>query len=302
MDIQILGAESLGVRGLCCYVKTRQRNILIDPGLALGYMRHNLLPHPKQVATAERVRRRIISLWEKTTDIVFSHFHGDHVPLVDANPYQLHARELAGLNNKARIWRKNRDHLSPSEAVREESLRVALDLNFLDGENVRHGPLHFSCAVPHGDPDLTDESVMMTLIEEDRRFIHASDIQLLHDQTVSQILEWEPDILLAGGPPLYLSRLTEEQIDRVWQNALRLARGVDIFVLDHHLLRCIEGVTWLEQLSTAAGKRVLCAADFMCKSRTIMEAERESLYRSLPVSEDWHEDYAKGKATTENYR
>ena len=190
MDIQILSAESLGVRGLCCYVKTKQRTILIDPGLALGYMRHKLLPHPKQVAMAERVRRKIISLWEKTTDIVFSHFHGDHVPLVDANPYQLHVKELAGLNSKAGIWCKNRDHLSSTEAARKESLRTFLGLHFLPGEKVKHGPLHFSCAVPHGDPEITDESVMMTLVEEDRRFLHAPDIQLLHDQTVSLILEW----------------------------------------------------------------------------------------------------------------
>ena len=292
MDIEILGAESLGVRGLCCYVKTRQKNILIDPGLALGYMRHGLLPHPRQVATAERVRQRIISSWEKSTDIVFSHFHGDHVPLVDANPYQLHAKELAGLNDKVRIWCKNRDHLSAHEAVRQNSLRVALGVQFLPGEGVRDGPLRFSCAVPHGDPDLTDESVMMSLVEEDIRFLHAPDIQLLHDQTVSQILEWQPDILLAGGPPLYLSRLTKEQINRAWENALRLARGIEIFILDHHLLRCTEGITWLEKLSTAAGKPVLCAADFMSKSRTLMEAERQDLYRSFPVPEGWHEDYA----------
>ena len=251
---------------------------------------------------AERVRQKIISLWEKATDIVFSHFHGDHVPLVDANPYQLHVKELAGLNSKARIWSKKREHLSPTEATREDSLRTYLGLHFLPGENVRHGPLHFSDAVPHGDPDTTDESVMMTLVEEDRRFLHAPDIQLLHDQTVSRILEWEPDILLAGGPPLYLSRLSEEQIHRAWQNALRLARGVDLFILDHHLLRSNEGITWLDQLSSAAGKRVLCAADFMGKNRTFMEAERESLYQSLPVPEDWHEAYAKGKATTEDYR
>ena len=152
--------------------------------------------------------------------------------------------------------------------------------------------LRFSCAVPHGDLDLTDESVMMSLVEEDIRFLYAPDIQLLHDQIVSQILEWQPDILLAGGPPLYLSRLTEEQINRAWENALRLARGIDIFILDHHMLRCTEGITWLKKLSTAAGKPVLCAADFMSKSRTFMEAERQSLYRRFPVPEGWHEDYA----------
>ena len=103
MDIEILSAESLGVRGLCCNVKTRQRNILIDPGFALGYMRHKLLPHPRQVAMAEKARHRIINLWKKATDIVVSHFHGDHVPLIGANPYQLHVKELPGLNGMARI-------------------------------------------------------------------------------------------------------------------------------------------------------------------------------------------------------
>lgn len=302
MDIEILSAESLGVRGLCCYVKTRQRKILLDPGFALGYMRHNLLPHPRQVSMAEMARRRIIRLWGKATDIVVSHFHGDHVPLIDANPYQLHIKELPGLNGMARIWSKNPDHLSPNETLRKESLKAALDVQFLSGEGVRDGPLHFSLAVPHGDPDVTNELIMMSLVEEDIRFLHAPDIQLLHDQTVSRILEWEPDILIAGGPPLYLARLTQEQIKRAWQNALRLARGIDLFIIDHHLLRCSEGIAWIEQLSTLAGKPVLCAADFMCRKRMLMEAERETLYRNFPVPEGWHEDYAKGKATTQNYR
>ena len=282
-------------------MKTGQRRILIDPGFALGYMRHKRLPHPKQVILAERARRKVINLWGKATDIVFSHFHGDHVPLVDANPYQLHATELAGLNNDVRIWRKDLCHLSPHEAVRETSLKDTLGLDFLSGENVVHGPLHFSRAVPHGDPDLTDESVMMTLVKGEQRFLHAPDIQLLHDQTVSQILDWQPDIVLAGGPPLYLSKLTETQIARAWENALRLARGVEIFILDHHLLRSNEGLTWLEKLSTIAGRPVLCAADYMGKDRMLMEAERESLYQRYPVAADWHENYAKNKATTKHY-
>jgi predicted metallo-beta-lactamase superfamily hydrolase len=302
MDIEILSAESIGVRGLCCYVKTRQRNILIDPGFALGYIRHKLLPHPRQVVMAERARHRIISLWGKASDIVISHFHGDHVPLVNANPYQLHANELTGLNSTARIWSKTPDHLSPNERLRKESLKAVFEAQFLPGEGVIDGPLHFSFAVPHGDPDVTDELVMMSLVEEDIRFLHAPDIQLLHDPTVSGIIEWQPDILIAGGPPLYLGRLTEEQVHRAWQNALRLARSIDLFILDHHLLRCREGSAWLEKLSTSAGKSVLCAADFMSRKRMFMEAERETLYRDFPVPEGWHEGYAKGEATTQNYQ
>ena len=60
MKVEILTAESLGVRGLGCYVIAGERHILIDPGFALGYMRHGHLPHPKQVARAERARARIL--------------------------------------------------------------------------------------------------------------------------------------------------------------------------------------------------------------------------------------------------
>jgi predicted metallo-beta-lactamase superfamily hydrolase len=301
MEIEIITAESLGVRGLGCYVKAGERHVLIDPGFALGYMRHKLLPHPRQVVLAEKVRRRVIHLWQGAADIVFSHFHGDHVPLVDANPYQLRAGDLAGLNQGVRIWRKELGHLSRRETDREASLRAVLGLDFLDGEGLRHGPVRFSAAVPHGDPDTTDETVMMTLVEEEQRFVHAPDIQLLHDQTVSQILDWHPDILLAGGPPLYLSRLTKEQLHRAWQNALRLACGVEVFILDHHLLRSTEGIAWLERLSAYSGRQVLCAADFMGKKRRFMEAERERLYQRFPVAEGWHEAYARGEVTTEQY-
>jgi uncharacterized protein len=302
MHVEILTAESLGVRGMGCYLTTARRRILIDPGFALGYRRHNRLPHPKQVILAEEARRRVNQLWEQATDIVLSHFHGDHVPLVDANPYQLSAHDLVGPKRHVRIWRKHLAHLSPHETVREASLREVLGLAFLAGENQAYGPLRFSEAVPHGDPGKTDETVMMTLIEEDRRFVHAPDIQLLHDPTISLILEWTPDMVLAGGPPLYLGRLTAKQIERAWQNALRLAREIDTLILDHHLLRSMEGVAWLDKLSMRVGRRVLCAADFMRTERMLMEAERDRLYEEYPVAEGWHEAYARREITTDGYR
>ena len=74
LHIEILGTESLGVRGHCCVVEAENRKILIDPGVALGYRRHGLLPHPVQAAVGGRVRRRILAELEDTTDVVMSHF------------------------------------------------------------------------------------------------------------------------------------------------------------------------------------------------------------------------------------
>ncbi len=302
MHIEIIGAESLGVRGLCCFVETKDRNILIDPGIALGYMRHKLLPHPIQIAIDEKAQKRIMDAWSDSTDIVLSHFHGDHVPLADANPYQLDINRLIGLNPEVRIWTKDPSHFSPMEENRATSLTTFLHVGLISAEGKKDGPMTFSGPVPHGDANATSESVMMTRIEEDEVFVHAPDIQLLDDETVSQIICWEPDIVLAGGPPIYLSRLSADQIERAWHNAERLCQAIDRVILDHHLMRSHEGLEWIKRLSSKKGKPVMCAADFMHKPRLLFEADRERLYKRMPVPDGWHEDYARGKVSTAIFR
>jgi len=79
--IEIIGPESLGVRSLCSLVTTRDRCILVDPGLSLGYVRHGLFPHPLQVVIGRTTRMRILHALNSATDVVISHFHGDHSPL-----------------------------------------------------------------------------------------------------------------------------------------------------------------------------------------------------------------------------
>jgi len=57
MEIEIIGAESLDVRGLCCFVAVAEQRILIDPGIALGFLRRGQAPHPVQVAVDEVISR-----------------------------------------------------------------------------------------------------------------------------------------------------------------------------------------------------------------------------------------------------
>ena len=300
MQIEIIGAESLGVRGLCCFVAAGARKILIDPGIALGFVRNGLAPHPAQVAVDEAIRAHIRKAWQMATDIVFSHYHGDHVPLVDANPYQLEVSEVAGLNPGLRIWAKAPEYLSPKELKRSSALKALLDAQWHEGDLGR-GPFVFSMPVPHGEKTEAGEKVMMTRIEEHAVFVHASDIQLLDDETVDLILDWEPDIVLADGPPLYLKRLSAQQRNRAWENALRLANSVSTLILDHHLLRNKEGLVWLRRLSLESGRKVVCAADFMAKPRLLLEAQRKALYDEMPVSPDWHQAYGEGKTTTRGF-
>ena len=141
----------------------------------------------------------------------------------------------------------------------------------------------------------------MTRIQEDCVFVHASDIQLLNDEAISQIISWGPDIVLASGPPLYLLKLSKDQIKQAWHNAVKLSQKVATLILDHHLLRSRTGETWLEDLSSKTQKKIMCGADFMKKPRMLLEARRKELYKQMPVPEGWHEAYAHGEVKTDYY-
>jgi len=303
MLVEILGTESLGVRGLSCVVEAGDRKIVIDPGVALGYQRRGLLPHPAQVAVGEAVRRRILGELPGATDVVISHFHGDHIPLPDANPYQLSARRAAPLCRGARFWTKGRAGLSTTMLRRKEALEGVLGRALPDTEGESDGPPACSPPMPHGEPRGKLGMVMLTRIEDGGvTFVHASDIQLLNREAVEWILAWRPDIVLAGGPPLYHPALSARRRRMAWSNAQRLAQEVAVLILDHHLLRSREGLSWLRRLAAQTNHRILCAADFMQRPRCLLEARREELYARMPVPAGWHEDYAQGEADTEAYR
>jgi predicted metallo-beta-lactamase superfamily hydrolase len=303
MHIEILGTESMGVRGLSCLVELEDRKIIIDPGLALGYRRRGLLPHPAQVAVGEVVRSKILAALGEATDIVMSHYHGDHVPLPDANPYQLSVKQLGSLDPCIHLWTKGEAGLSRSMVRRRASIAKALGRVLPNAEGQSDGMLAFSRSVPHGVPSSRLGTVMMTCIQgPETVFVHASDVQLLDDQSISLILDWQPDIVLVAGPPIYLPHIAKRESENAWTNAVQLASHIDTLILDHHLLRCEEGLVWLDRLSEQSNHRVLCAADFMEHPRCLLEAQRLDLYEEMPVPDSWHEDYACGHSNTRNYQ
>jgi hypothetical protein len=141
--------------------------------------------------------------------------------------------------------------------------------------------------------------VMMTRIEdEDAVFVHGSDIQFLDGEAVQSILAWHPDILFVAGPPLYHPWISSRQREMAWDNARLLARQMGTLIIDHPLLRCEEGLSWLDDLSPQPSHRVISGADFMNRPRRLLEARREELYENMTVPEGWHDAYARGDADT----
>lgn len=302
MRIDILGAESLGVRGLCCIVSTGKQKVIIDPGVALGFRRHGLLPHPVQVAASERTREKIREELKDATDVVISHYHGDHIPLIDANPYQLSVEGVAGSLTRVRLWAKGTAGLSLNQAHRARALAERLNCSFTVAEGRVNGCLSFSLPVPHGRVNGHGGSVMMTRIEEGSDvFVHASDIQMLSDEAVKQIIVWQPSIVLASGPPIYLPSLSSVEQEDALRRTLALAGEVKMLILDHHLLRSRKGERWLDYASSLGKHHIICAADFMGRRRTLLEAERISWYKKAPVPAGWHEAYARDKTALKTY-
>ncbi len=305
MIIKILGAESLGVRGLSCSVELKGRKIIIDPGIALGWSRYGFLPHPFQIAVGAGVRQKIIEELKDATDVIFSHFDGDHCPLANPNPYQLGIHEVKDSLSKCLIWAKSPDNSPPTQQRRRGELSEIINRDLPSADGIKNGPLEFSFPVPHGQRGGKERTVMMSRIEENGMiFVHASDIQLLDRKTTERILEWKPDIVLTSGPPLYhySSSLSQIQRENAWHNAVKLAENVDTLVIDHHLLRSEEGMDWLEELRHNSKGRVLCAADYMQRTPVFLEAWRKELYEWLPAYNGWHEDYQQGTVDLDFYR
>ena len=59
MDIEIIGAESLGVRSIYCIVRDGGAGCLVDPGVSLAPHRSGLPPHRVEIEAARQISRRI---------------------------------------------------------------------------------------------------------------------------------------------------------------------------------------------------------------------------------------------------
>ena len=304
MNIKIFGAESLGVRGLSCSVELKDGKVFIDPGIALGWSRHGLMPHPFQVAVGAEIRSRIIEELKTCTDVIISHFDGDHCPLYNANQFQMKTDDVRESLLACRIWAMGSEDSSSIQQTRRNKLSECLERELAGAEGMKSGPFQFSIPVPHGRQGKKKKTVMMSRIEDDGEiFVHASDIQLVDNETVDIIIDWKPDTVLVSGPPLYhySSSAFDEERHAALENALRLSRNVSSLIIDHHLLRSEEGINWLDNLRDNASCRVMCAADFMNRPRLFLEAWRQKLYECLHVPDTWHEDYKNGIITADEY-
>jgi predicted metallo-beta-lactamase superfamily hydrolase len=289
MKIEILGAESMGVRSLATFVETLDHKILIDPSVAVTPKRDGLPPHPSESEAMREIRSAIQDRAQKANVIVITHFHHDHFSSFEVRPNNLTNPDVAReIYNDRPLYVKDwRNHLNHAQRRRAMQFIKALKQRVTPADGGTFGPMTFSPAVKHGEAGSRQGWVTMVEIEDgDQRFVFGSDIQLFESESVDWILDRKPEVILVSGPPIHLSVITDENKQKARANLMRLAETVPTTIVDHHLLRTVDYEGFIREAVEHAsnnGTRVVTAAEFMGKPNRLLEANRRNLWNGLEL-------------------
>jgi len=302
LKITPIGFESLGVRSMCTYVETPDLRVLIDAGVALG-PRFRLLPHPREYRARNECRKRIREYAGKADIVVVSHYHNDHhtpnytetvwlgCSLEESEQiYQDKIVLMKDIRNAINFSQRRRGWMF-QRFVR----KLGSKCEIADGQTFQYGRtrIKISEPVPHGEEDSQLGWVLMTTIGyDDERMMHASDVQgPMASTTARVILKGKPDLVVLGGPPLYLEGVKVEKtsIMKGLENAAKVAAIVPTVIFEHHLLRSGNSREKAKLVYDAAAKanhHLLSAADYLGCNPQLLECDRERLYKEeLPSDE-----------------
>ncbi len=299
-----LAAESLGVRSMCTYMETPDVKALLDAGVSLAPNRFGLPPHPREYGAMAECREKIAKAAERVDIVTVSHYHFDH-----HTPSYLDwftnwsseevAKQIYG--GKTVFIKNYRAMVNFSQRRRgwmfaRTGGSHAKKLLAADGKTFTFGDtkLRFSKPVFHGsEHTLLGWLLMVTIERGDERFLFTSDVQgPMYSPTLETILAEKPQVIMVGGPPLYLAGLhvTEANIEQGMRNLEEIVKRVPVTILEHHILR-EEG--WREQsqsiFETALreGHVVLTAAEFLGRENSLLEFRRKRLFETEPPSPEF---------------
>jgi hypothetical protein len=260
-----LAFESLGVRSMSTFIETPNVKILLDAGVSLAPNRFGFLPHPLEYKAIIEARKQIMEAAEKADIITLSHFHFDHhTPSYTDWCYNWTNAETAQqiYQDKLVLIKSYKSKVNFNQRRRgwmfiKTGGKYARKLKVADGKTFKFGDtiVKFSKPVFHGSENTALGWVLMTLIKyEGEKVLFAPDIQgPMYGKTLRMILSAKPQLLIIGGPPVYLAdfRVKNEQINLGIKNLEVLAEKIPSMILEHHLLR---DESWREHVKTVFEK------------------------------------------------
>jgi len=295
--------ESFGVRSMCTYIETKDVKVLIDPGVSLG-PRFSLLPHPVEYNALRESRKRIEEFSEKAEVLTISHYHFDHItPTFTDYTWNWSSPDAARrvYGDKLVLAKSIRSNVNPSQRrrgwiLRKTTEKYVKEVKIADGKTYDFKDTHltFSPPVFHGEAGTYLGWVLMLTVScGEEKVMHASDVQgpITH-AAMNLILEENPDLLLIGGPPAYLSgyKVSNFSIEKGINNLKVLAEKTSLIIVMHHLLR---DEKWRElskpvfEAAEKVGHKVVTAAEFVGKTEGFFEYQRSGLYEKQQPSEEF---------------
>jgi len=298
-----LAEESLGVRSMCTYVETPDVRVLLDAGVSLGPNRFGFPPHPREYEALAECRKKVAEAAERAEVVTISHYHFDHhTPSYTDWCFNWSSEDTARqiYEGKLVLAKSYRDKVNFSQRRRgwvfaKTGGKYAEKLEYADGKTFNFGQtkLKFSEPVFHGPEDSQLGWLLMTTIEhESERFLFASDVQgPMHTPTLPVILLEKPQLVIIGGPPVYLMGLVkQEHVQIGMQNLEDLVKDVSTTVLEHHLLREEKWRELSQPILDSASKKgnsVVTAAEFLKINNNFLESRRKLLFETEPPSSEF---------------
>jgi predicted metallo-beta-lactamase superfamily hydrolase len=312
--IKPLASESLGVRSMCTFVETPDVRLLLDAGVSLCPYRFGLPPHPREFKAIAQCRKDITVAADKSEVVTISHYHFDHhTPsyedwmcnwtVADETAKQIYQEKHVLLKNyreDINSSQRRRGWLFRKTGGKHARKLETADTRTFDYNKTK---IRFSKPVFHGAENTFLGWVLMTTIElESEKFMFAPDVQgPMSNGATSLILHERPDVLLIGGPPLYLlgSKVNVRETNFALANLAKIIRKVKCVILEHHILR---DESWREKTGSVfenaekTGSSVITSAEFLGKENMFLESSRKRLYEEEPPSaefEDWRRRSAR---------
>ena len=306
-----LAFESFGVRSMATLVETDDVRVVVDPGSALG-PRFNLSPHEREYVALVRSRQTIMEAARGAEVLTISHYHFDHyVPSFEDWTWVWSSPELAErlYRGKLILAKDTTSNINLSQRKRgymfqKLNSKIVKEIKVADGKKFDFGEttLEFSKPVFHGARGSELGYVLMLTVRTPGcSLVHASDVQgPIDEESLRLILEQKPDMLVMGGPPLYLRnfKIDWESLERALDNMVRVVGEVPLTIIDHHLLRSLDYGEYLRPVCAEAekvGHRVLSASEFVGQAPQLLEARRKELHKLEPVEPEWYKRLERGE-------
>jgi predicted metallo-beta-lactamase superfamily hydrolase len=273
---------------MCTFVKTKNVNILIDPGVSLAPSRYRLPPHPKEINRQKQQWSKIVEYAKKSDIIIITHYHYDH-----HNPED----NLNEVYKGKTVFIKHPDeNINISQKKRakyflQKIKTLPKQLEYSDSKEFvfEDTKITFSPPVFHGTNSRLGY-VTEILIDDGYKFIYTSDIEgpALKDQT-DFIINNKPNLLILDGPLSYMLgyRYSYEALEDSIKNIIKiiLSCPLDALIIEHHFLRDLkwkERISEVFEMAEKKNVKIQTAADFIGMPVELFEAHRRDLYKKYP--------------------